>query len=352
LATIQAARRSGSRSITPQAASLAVSMYRGGGGTLSEITRELKRRRFRTATGSTTWSNRTLVRLLQRAGVYVSRRDQMGPVFSEEAKDFMRAAAARGVDPSTLTTDLNAAGITPLRGDAFDVRQVAPWLNKDRFSDSTDPSAAVRFDALVRRRGDCHEWRGTISHDGGGLFNVGGGRQVLAHRYAWELAHGQLGDTQLRSTCPLGNRACVNVAHWRLLGSVEEEFWRNTERDPTTGCLLYTGDRDAGGYGRIMINGKSQLAHRFAYERKRPIPEGHQLHHIGRCNHACIEFTHLLPVADTSEHAAVDREERQIIAAIEDGSFAEETAALPVIGYDPWVGAPRLGALRPDEVPA
>ena len=65
--------------------------------------------------------------------------------------------------------------------------------------------------------------------------------------------------------------------------------------DPS-GCLLWTGWRNAGGYGSIWVNGRNRYVHRVMYEMfVEPIPEGLQLDHLCRVRH-CASPAHLEPV--------------------------------------------------------
>lgn len=49
--------------------------------------------------------------------------------------------------------------------------------------------------------------------------------------------------------------------------SVDERFDEKWEKDPTTGCYLWTGTILWGGYGQFWSGERKVLAHRFAYER-------------------------------------------------------------------------------------
>lgn len=68
-------------------------------------------------------------------------------------------------------------------------------------------------------------------------------------------------------------------------------FW--SIEDPTTGCRLWTGAKDADGYGHTSVKAKRYLAHRAAYEAVHgPIPEGMCVLH--RCDTpGCINEQHL-----------------------------------------------------------
>ena len=77
-----------------------------------------------------------------------------------------------------------------------------------------------RFEAKVDRSGgpeSCHVWTGSRLANGYGVLALGGGRNrnIYAHRYAFELAFGQIpGSRQVQHTCDV--RHCVNPAHLKL----------------------------------------------------------------------------------------------------------------------------------------
>lgn len=73
----------------------------------------------------------------------------------------------------------------------------------------------------------------------------------------------------------------------------EESFSARTARDARSGCLLWTGTLNIGGYGQMKAGGKHTPAHRYAWERANgPVPEGKYLDHI--CfRRNCVEVRHL-----------------------------------------------------------
>lgn len=68
------------------------------------------------------------------------------------------------------------------------------------------------------------------------------------------------------------------------------QFWAKTR---TTDCLLWFGAVNTKGYPCFAISGKSQLAHRLAYEDANgPIPEGMTIDHTCRVR-SCVNVDHL-----------------------------------------------------------
>lgn len=73
-----------------------------------------------------------------------------------------------------------------------------------------------------------------------------------------------------------------------------ERFWSKTTPEPTSGCLLWTGNYHAHGYGRTNMGRRGiVLAHRLAWELTfGPIPDGLCVLH--RCdNPPCVNPNHL-----------------------------------------------------------
>ncbi len=58
-------------------------------------------------------------------------------------------------------------------------------------------------------------------------------------------------------------------------------------------CWLWTGSIQNNGYGKVTVNYKTRLIHRYAYEElKGSIPEGYEIDHLCR-NKLCINPEHL-----------------------------------------------------------
>jgi len=79
--------------------------------------------------------------------------------------------------------------------------------------------AAEKFEAQVwRADGGCHVWTGKKSPDGYPLFRVGGGREVSAHRRAWEQKFGPVpAGKYVKHSCPC--QVCVRPDHLYLSDS-------------------------------------------------------------------------------------------------------------------------------------
>lgn len=70
-----------------------------------------------------------------------------------------------------------------------------------------------------------------------------------------------------------------------------ERFWAKV--DTSSGCWLWTGKTDRGGYGRFKVLGRLVNAHRWAWESERgPIPEGMEIDHVCR-THGCVNPDHM-----------------------------------------------------------
>lgn len=84
------------------------------------------------------------------------------------------------------------------------------------------------------------------------------------------------------------------LATSRAVGTAEDRFWTHANRND--GCWVWSGTIGADGYGRIRVDGREHVAHRWGYETfVGPVPDGMQLDHLCR-NRACVRFDHLEPV--------------------------------------------------------
>ena len=68
------------------------------------------------------------------------------------------------------------------------------------------------------------------------------------------------------------------------------------QRDPQTGCWLWTGARDSRGYGNVRVGRRVRKAHRVVYELVRgPVGPGLDCDHLCR-QASCVRPSHIEPV--------------------------------------------------------
>ncbi len=92
--------------------------------------------------------------------------------------------------------------------------------------------------------------------------------------------------------------------------------------EPNSGCWLWTGYLNKGGYGGFKLPSRMHLAHRVAYELLRePIPAGLDLDHLCRVR-SCVNPWHLEPV-DRKENVR-----RGIGVGLKGGLASQARAAL------------------------
>jgi len=104
-----------------------------------------------------------------------------------------------------------------------------------------------RFWSLADQSGDCWTWSGTRRKDGYGLFWAGG-RQVRAHRHAYELANGPIApNLSVLHSCD--NRPCVRPDHLRV----------GTQRD-NMADLTERGHRFSPFRGQVQIGSRNRYA--------------------------------------------------------------------------------------------
>lgn len=65
-----------------------------------------------------------------------------------------------------------------------------------------------------------------------------------------------------------------------------------------SGCHVWVGARDGGGYGQVWVDGKAKHVYRVRYEEEiGPIPEGMVLDHFVCSSPVCCNPNHVRPVA-------------------------------------------------------
>ena len=80
-----------------------------------------------------------------------------------------------------------------------------------------------------------------------------------------------------------------------------ERFWAKVEPEPNTGCWLWVGACDRGGYPRLLVGRSPALAYRLAYEHTvGSIPSGLEIDHL--CRVRCCVNPHHLEAVTTREN--------------------------------------------------
>jgi ribosomal protein L34 len=106
-------------------------------------------------------------------------------------------------------------------------------------------TVAERFWPKVEKTDGCWLWTGSLIWCGYGSFHVGG-KQLYAHRVAWEIAYGPIPEGQ--HVCHhCDNRRCVRLAHLFL----------GTQRDNL---------RDASAKKRLWMNQRTHCPQGHTYE--------------------------------------------------------------------------------------
>src|SRR6478609_9144381 len=79
----------------------------------------------------------------------------------------------------------------------------------------------------------------------------------------------------------------------RTMADVPAVLEARSEREPMSGCQIWTGSFVTQGYGQVRVDGQTKMAHRLAWEIcNGPIPKGMCVCH--RCDvRSCINVSHM-----------------------------------------------------------
>ncbi len=206
------------------------------------------------------------------------------------------------------------------------------------------PEIVARFYSKVSKiptEQGCLEWMAYRNPYGYGTFGVDG-RNVGAHRIAWEIVNGPIpAGLVIRHMC--NNRLCCNPAHlepgtmadnahdmmrsgrWKNAPNTitpyvcpdkptdEERFYAKVSKTPTeTGCLEWLGAQMKKGYGNFVLEGINTTAHRAAWELVNGrIPDGMYVCH--KCdNPRCCRVDHLFLGTPEDNQRDMDNKGRRV----------------------------------------
>lgn len=113
-------------------------------------------------------------------------------------------------------------------------------------------------------------------------------------------------------------------------------------RNDRTGCLVWQGQTDEKGYGRIRKNGKERRIHRWIWEEEHGPTDAHVLH---KCdNRRCAELAHLYAgdnAQNIADKCARDRSGKKLNIA-----KVRRIKAMLADGYSQGIIADRMGVNR------
>lgn len=86
---------------------------------------------------------------------------------------------------------------------------------------------------------------------------------------------------------------CRTCEAWSDIESIRLRLEARTDRADPSGCWIWTGTKNAKGYGQLGVGSQPEYAHRIAVRLDgRSLPEGMQVDHLCR-NPSCVNPQHL-----------------------------------------------------------
>ena len=153
------------------------------------------------------------------------------------------------------------------------------WCSKhySRWRKTGDPEKTLydirpSFDSYIEERGECLIWTGTLNDEGyGNWFH--NGKQVKAHRFAWERVNGVIPRNKVMDHI-CHTPACVNPKHLRLATRAQNS-WHKKGPQPYSSSGIRNVNR-AGNKWKVIIK-KNGHTHYFGTfdtpEEARPVAE-------------------------------------------------------------------------------
>lgn len=137
-----------------------------------------------------------------------------------------------------------------------------------RHGDPEHPDFKIRdpeesFRRRTEQQGDCLVWTGTLNNHGYGSISVKG-REVMAHRYAWERANGPIPDgMDIDHRC--NNPSCCRVSHLRVATRKQNmENRRSPAGNNTSGYIgVYKNKRTGRWFVKVKHYGKQHYGGTF-----------------------------------------------------------------------------------------
>jgi transposase-like protein len=171
------------------------------------------------------------------------------------------------------------------------------------------PRADYEHRELGRPKGERERVRRTLSEAGGNVRHTSRATGVPAstvRRWRDEFKAGVPTDKATASS--------RTYDPWESAERQRAMFFARVDKTSSDrGCWLWMGATTRNGYGRFG----GHRAHRYAYEAEHgPLDAGRPLHHQCKTK-TCVNPSHLLPAADASAHARLEKLEKAFIAEVE-----------------------------------
>lgn len=166
----------------------------------------------------------------------------------------------------------------------------------------------IEFDT----NGGCWLWAGAMLQDRYPYHSSRHSSHRLVRRAVWSAVNSKCPPSGLAVSAACGVSACVNPDHLAPTprsqtaqtrtnaarqslkhGTLQQRIADNIRTDEATGCHVWIGRLNSGGYGEISVNNRNRRAHVVAYTLTRgEVPDGLELDHLCR-NRRCCNPDHL-----------------------------------------------------------